>query len=502
MSSGLNKYSLVNSREAGPFISSNKVINFTIPEGGVYDMSQCFIQLVTRCIPTVPDEVHNLCLKNTTDVLTPKNVDLIRNCWLSGDKVGKLEDIVRVNVLQSNLLELTKSTSEKLCMVDSIYQVRDFQQGFLLSPWVEWHKEGTAPSIYRDNYLRIPLNQLFSLGNSIVDTTKTGALTVHIELENLSYLEFEEVKMFHSPALKDEGMMQNVEETTNIITTLPWNPAAGGSGIQYDSVEASPYFVGQRLNLTWAGKTGGFTSVVIEAITYNIVAKTISLQLDYEIVVPTAFPLEEVQVVEPTAFATATLSIATANLGLCEAMGAKMEGDILEYTTWTVEQYSNNANTLEKIFEVEGSAVNAFLMFNDNTSNLISHNEKVSEYRMRIDNTDVYDRNIRVNYNDAAGKVMCHDPLHYDALNRTMLNSSLTLKNLTCLNMLRDNAEHAVTLDDRYKERDLALMMLCTPMPLTPGMKKLQFSVSTKAAEDKIENVILFKQVIKQVRLR
>lgn len=496
--SGLNKYSLLNSRQAGSFTNQNRHIDFSVPEG-VYDLSQCFIQLVTRCI-TATSQVHNMCLKNTTSTLTPKNVDLIRNCWLSGEKVGKLEDITRVNVLQSNLLELTKSTTEKMCMIDSIYQVRDFQQGMLLSPWIEMHKEGTTASSYRDAYLRIPLNQLFSLGNSVIDVSKTGPLTVHVELENLSYLQFEEVKMFHSPALKDEGKMQAVSTATNKITTLAYD---GTNGIEYDSVEASPYFVGQKLSLSWTVSPPMTPiEVVVEAITYNVVPKTITLQISHmfsQDPVTTYTGVAVAEVAAPADFAT--LSVANANLGVCEVAGGKMAGDVLEYMTWSVEQYSNNANSLEKIFEVESNAVNAFLMFNNNTSNLISHNDKVSEYRMRIDNNDVYDRNIKVNYNDEVGRVLCHDPLHYDALNRTMLNSALPLKNLTCLNMLRDNVAHSVTLADRYKERDLALLMLCTPLPLTASPKKLQFSVSTKAAEDKVENVILFKQIVRQVKL-
>lgn len=495
--SGLNKYSLLNSREAGPFTNQNKIITFSVPTG-VYDLSQCFVQLVTRILPSTTD-VHNFVLRNTTTTLTPKNVDMIRNCWMSGEKVGKLEDITRVNVLQSNLLELMKSTSEKMSLVDSIYQVRDFQQGTLLSPWVEWHKEGSSPSTYRDAYLRIPLNQLFSLGNTILDVSKTGPLTVHIELENLSYLEFVEAKMFHSPALLNEGKMKTVTTATNLITTFD-----GTGKIIYDSVESSPYFVGQKLTLSYVVNGGQpvLNPVVVQAITLNI-NKTITLELDFTFSQSVSTTYENVTVTEILE-GSATLSVANANLGVCEVVNGKMAGDVLEYMTWTVEQYSNNANSLEKIFEVEANAVNAFLMFNKNTSNLISHNPKVSEYRMRIDNSDVYDRNIKVNYNDETGKVLCHDPLHYDALNRTMLNASLPLKNLTCLNMLRDNAEHSVTLEDRFKgglERELSLLMLCTPLPLTQQMKKLQFSVSTKAAGDKVENVILFKQVIKTVKL-
>lgn len=501
--SGLNKYSLLNSLQAGSFTNQNRHIDFTIPEGQVIDMSQCFIQLVTRCI-TNTSQVHNMCLRNTTTTLTPKNVDLIRNCWLSSAKLGRLEDIARVNVLQSNLLEMTKSTSEKFSLVDSIYQVRDFQEGMLLSPWVEMHKEGTIPSTYRDSYLRIPLNQLYSLGNSIVDTGKTGALTVHVELEDLSYLVFEEVKMFHSPTLLNEGVFAFVQNIQSTITT----------SITYDSVEGSPYFVGQKFNMTWnAGApvpppAAPGQPIIIEAITYDIVTKKITLQINYTFLFPTGGQYQGVTLTEVEAgLGFAVLSVANANLGIAEVAGGKMEGDILEYTTYSVEQYSNNANTLEKIFEVEGNAVNAFLMFNKNTSNLISTNPKVKDYRMRIDNSDVYDRNINVNYNAAVGSnVLCHDPLHYDSINRTFLNAALTLKSLLGVSMLRNNTNNVVTLADRFKggadaDKELSQLILCTPLPLTAGMKKLQFSVATKDVLDKVENVILFKQIIRSVRL-
>jgi hypothetical protein len=499
MSSGLNKYSLLNSVQAGAFTNSNRHINFTIPEGGVYDMSQCFIQLVTRCI-TASSQVANLCLKNSTSVLTPKNVDLIRNCSLIGAKVGKLEDITRVNVLQSNLLELTKSTTEKASMINSLYQVRDLQNGFLLSPWVEWHKEGVEPSIFRDNYLRIPLSQLFSLGSSIVDTSKTGALDVHIELENLSYVQFEEVKLFHSPTLLDEGLFQTVTTATNEITTKAF-VASPLAGIKYESVEESPYFVGQQLLLDWSGKPTGPEPVIIQEIVRNVATNTLTLTINYTFSQTPPTTYAGIRLTEPTSTNTGTLSIANANLGVCEVVGGKMAGDVLEYMTYTVEQYSNNANSLERIFEVEPTAVNAFLMFNNNTSNLISRNEKVKSYRIRIDDTDVYDRDTVVNYNDGVGKVLCHDPLHYDSINRTFLNASLPLKNLTCLNQLRNDAGNSVTLEDRFKERDLQLLMLACPLPLTAGSKKVQFSVATKDSADRVENVILFKQVIKSVKL-
>ena len=501
----MNRYSLLNSVQAGSFTNTNRHIDFLIPEG-VYDMSQCFVQLICRLV-TASTEVHNMVLRNTITSITPKNIDLIRNCWLSGDKVGRLEDISRVNVLQSNMFELTKSTSEKIATIDSLYQVRDYEQGLILSPFVQMYKDGSVASSYRDVYLRIPLSQLFSLGSlTALDVSKTGRLTVHVEIENLSYLEFVEAKLFKDPALAEEGKMNNVLTNTNQITTKAYDASTNPNGIIYESLEQSPYFVGQKLLLSALASVGANLTnqvVTVLAIVHNVVQKTITLTLDYTF--QTTSPVVEwtgINVVEKAVDLPATLSIANANLGVAEVMGAKgASPDVLEYLTFTSEQFSNNSSMLEKVFEVEASAVNAFLLFNNNTSNMISNNKKVNDYRMRIGTQngqyDVYDRNIRVNYENDG--VLCHDALHYDAINRAMVNAGLPLKNLTMLNMARN----AVALASKFKvvDGDQNILILATPLPLTPMSKTLQFSVSTKAPEDRIENVILFKQVLRTVKL-
>jgi hypothetical protein len=503
----MNRYSLLNSQEAGNFTTTNRHINFTIPGNGVYDLSQCFIQLVCRLI-TDSTEVHNMVLRNSGSVkITPKNIDLIRNCWLSGSKVGALENVNRVNVLQSNLLEMTKSTSEKMCMIDTIYQVRDFQEGMLMSPFLEMHKDGSIPSSYRDAYLRVPLSQLFSLGSlQALDLSKTGDLMVHIELEDLSYVSFVEAKLFKSPALAGEGVMELVESNTNQITTKEYDASTYPDGIKYESLEQSPYFVGQSLNLTTViSGTSTTTPVTVTAVVHNVVDKTLTLTLDYVFnVTDPVVVFTSVRVAEKPETLPVSFSISNANLGVCELMGAKVGGgDILEYTTFTSEQYSNNANSLEKIFEVEANCVNAMLFFNNNTSNLISRNDKVNDYRMRIGDAtgqkDVYDRQIKVNYLN--GGVICHDPLHYDAINRTFANAAIGIKNMTFLNMLRDNDAKSVSNSARYADVEQAILMLCTPLPLSQSSKTLQFSVTTKSDLDTIQNVILYKQVVRNVRL-
>lgn len=487
----MNTYSLLNSVQAGSFTNSNRHIDFVYSAGGVLDMSQCFVQLVTR-LSTQSTEVHNMVVVNSNGSISVKNVDLIRNASLSGDKVGKLEDITRVNVLQSNLMEMTKSTTEKMCMIDTLYQPRDYQEGMLLSPYVEMHKEGSDPSFYRDVYLRIPLSQLFSLGSlTVLDTSKTGTIRIHVELENLSYLQVVEAILFKNPLSLLQSKMENIgaTPTSNLITTLP-----------YKSLDQSPFFVGQKLAVSYAGGTEPGELVFITSITRNPISGILTLGTT-----GTFESLSSITVIEDHEDQPVSFQVANANLGICEVMGASMPGDVLEYTTFTSEQYSNNSTTLDKVFEVEGSAINAMLMFNNNTSNMISNEDKVESYRMRINQEDCYDRDIRVNYNDLA--VLTHDPLHYDSINRTILNAGLSLKNLTFLNMVRDKSATAggrndLTLADRFNNQSLTQLILACPLPLTPVSKKLQFTVSTKDNNGHIINgVILFKQVVRSVRL-
>jgi hypothetical protein len=487
----MNTYSLLNSVQAGSFTNTNRHIDFVYSAGGVLDMSQCFVQLICR-LNTASTEVHNMVVVNTDGAISVKNIDMIRNCWLTGDKCGPLENITRVNVLQSNLMEMTKSTTEKMCMIDSLYVPRDFQEGMLLSPFVEMHKDGSVPSVYRDVYLRIPLSQLFSLGSlTVLDTAKTGTLRVHVELENLSYLRVVEAILFKEPLSALQSSMDDIggTATSNLITEL-----------SYESLDRSPFFVGQKINVRYTGGTEQGEDVFITAILRDPVSGKLTLTTDGSFV-----NYADISVIEITEVLPVTFQVANANLGICEVMGASMPGDVLEYTTFTSEQYSNNARTLDKVFEVEANAINAMLMFNDNTSNMISHQDKVESYRMRIDQSDVYDRDIRVNYNDTG--VLTHDPLHYDSINRTILNAGLTLKNLTFLNMVRDKTasvggNNDLTLPERFDDKDLAQMILACPLNISAMSKKLQFTVNTKDNNDYLINgVILFKQVVRNVKL-
>lgn len=498
----MNNYRLLQSVQSGPFSTATgqKNIDFILPEGYVLDMSQCFIQLRVH-LDTNTTEVHNMLIRNNNPALTPFNVDLIRNCSISGDKVGQIESIRRANFLRHNLLELSMSSAEKCSMIDSLYQPRENAYGMLISSLVELHKDGNIPSQYVDARLSIPLSHLFGIGSlTSLDTSKTGTLRIHLELEDLDYLQIVESPLFKNPyKLAFEGKFTDLTSIGNTITTV--------TDMLYENLEQSPYFVGQHLLLSYTSNAVSPTpvedeEVVITGISFDSVSRQITLTLDYNF---PAFPAGVTQytlisVVEKLIMAEFNIMVATAEIGIANIVGMKDSSTMLEYLTFTTEEYSNGSSTLNKMFEVEPNCVNAMLMFGGTSSNMISNNDFVSSYRMRIDNLDVYDRDISVNIPD--GAVLNYNPLHYDAINRTFLNAGLPLKSLKLVGqrMTKEDAtENNISISDRYTAVTNNILLLATPTPITAGNKKLQFNVATDGGV--IENVVLYKQILRSIKL-
>ena len=135
--------------------------------------------------------------------------------------------------------ELRHGASQKNSSLNSLYNARQYDNGFIISaPFVEMNKVGSVPSKYRDALLRIPLSDLFFIGElQALDTSSLGEIRIHLEFEDFSYLSLREAKMFRVPTIASEKKFQNTVSATNSLTT-DW-------AYKLQSVEQSPYFVGQ-----------------------------------------------------------------------------------------------------------------------------------------------------------------------------------------------------------------------------------------------------------------
>lgn len=494
------------SLEAGPFTTpTNRMINFDIGEGHVIDMSKSFVQLtVSMDIATEftaqNSQPANLCVvSKVNDKYNPMNLELVKNCYLNSGKKGQLENIRRVNILKKNLAELTKSTDEKLSLHNSFYDYSTFDTKKELSSFVEFHKTGTIPSSYRNVSLKIPMSDLFELGSEVLNTSTLGRLKCHLELDDLDAYKFKVLSL------------------TQPSDTVGKNVAAQGSdkvviNKEYHSLEASPWFVGEKVKVLYTDGTQPQKNLVatIVAIAYNEVSKEISITLDQAIPASTSAPqvaLTNVQIVEfTTTFAVdvpATLHVLTAEVCLAELdlMGVPQPNE-LQYMTYTTEELSVNNSWMSRIFEVEPEAVNAWLMFHrEGTATKYvnnSVNQYLKSYRLRCNTVDVVDRDILTNknYGVDAATVRVHDPLHYDLLRKTCINGGYAIKNIA----LSDVSKVEGTYNQLLNEPENNIMVVSCPLPLTQENKKVQINLTNEGTNN-IETVLLYKQVLRTIKL-
>jgi len=487
------KHTLIPSVQGGPFSNVNRMVDIDIPENHMCDLSQSFVQLECAVEPTgdMAGKIVNLCIRNPNNVdLTLMNVDLIKNCNLVSATKGKLEDIRRVNVLAHNLAEMTKSAAKKLSTVDSLYQIHANDSDILLSPFVEFHKLGSVPSAYINAHLRIPLSQLIQLGSmTAFDTSKLGRNRLHLELEDLN-----QFQVYQQILLDGNG-------DNSAVSLVAIDTFASGSVIvvtpTYDSLELSPWYVGQPIIATSVLIPDLIEPCKIMAINYDESSRKITLTVD--VVFPalaeaanyTDIKIEEAK--SATTTSNGTLTILGAQLGLCTVDGSKVQSpNELEYLTFTTEEYSvGNQSFMNKVFEIEPECVNTFLMFN-NSFVLSSYND-LKSYRLRCDNIDLFDRDINLGYN-AGDNSTTNDPSHYELLNKTFINADLQLKSLVGLNIRRNS----IAPSTKYAT-DNNILMVCSPVPMTAMTKKFQVNLEADAAT--IGNVILYKQIIKTLKI-
>jgi len=506
------KYVKISSNQGGPFTTpSNRMIDLVIPEGQQVNLAQTYIDLLVHINGTDDTKVQNYCVRHPGNKVIPYNLDLIRNVWMTGDRCGALENVKRCNILNHNLKELSKGSVEKMSLVDSLYGSKGFKDDYLLSPFVEFHKVGSVTSAYRDLHLRIPLSDLFSLGSvQVLDTAKTGNVRIHLELENLS-----KIGLFIEPLFRDGEHILNDQLFVDLNPGDLFNQIV--TGRTFESVENSPYFVGQHIDISFIPEIAGapqpneaIEDATITGIAYSSATGLITLTLDK------SFPAMEGGVDLYTTITAGekffeedvSFAVMTCELGVAQYGVSQKSPDVLTYMTFTTEEYSAGSNSvfLNKVFELEPNCVNTLLMFNDDQeSNPISTNVHLDSYRCRNDNLDVYDRDILVN--QLTGKAiknhLTHESLHYDSINRTMLNAGIPFRNATLMAMVQETAYpyyNEIRFGNDGSFDDNKIMVIAAPVPLTGTTKKFQYNLTNKTGYV-INDVILFKQVMKTVNL-
>jgi len=466
-------YIKLNSLEDGPYSSTYNNSDLVIPADDYdFDKSYLLLQCSMPATFTNAGEVNLPFLSsirvvpaNANTVGSLHSVSLIKNCSLSTDVAGRLEDMRRTNILRQNLKDITLSQAEKISQQNSTYSMignyRDEHN--VLFRKVE--KNGTLNSQLVQSPIRIPLEDLFGLGGrQDFRGSKLGNTRIHLELQ------------------PDVMQVQQLNDNPAIIEGIVVQPIAVNDTVikcEYDQNLSCPFYNGLSIQVPIDGAAAG-EEKIITGIAYNVADKTYDLTINSAMVGALA---------AAGAFsATAYLSKATGQsfvINKVEIVLKKYNNPLpaipsLNYRTFTTEEVNGfGIGTYSKMFYLEPECVNLFILFPRTEENgILSIADPALTYRLRVDNVDLTNRDITVN-----------TPLYHDRINMTFNNAGNDFK-LKNLRMTNNPPFVGATVNK--------LMMICTPVPPTQKEKLLQVTITSKVA---IPRMILFKQCLRSVNL-
>lgn len=283
----MDKVIKINSKEGGPFTTTSNLINFDIMPDGAYDFTDSYVNLVcsitgvTDATPATGQGVYNPLInytaKDTTNVAAVAackirslyNVAMVKNCSMTSELQGSLEDIRRVDILRQNLNEYTLTTDEKQSLeYQSLRQLtpRNYLRN---STFRELHNEGTAPSRNVQSRIRIPMSQLFELGKlTAYPAQKMGKTRIHLEMN------LDKFAIYANKGVPDE--LKPFAQFAGVTA-----PAAGAAininsltskdGVTYIDKTDSPFYVGQKVGVAFSTDVDGTLPVATIAATSGVV---------------------------------------------------------------------------------------------------------------------------------------------------------------------------------------------------------------------------------------
>lgn len=507
----MDKVIKIKSRQGGPFSATNNLVDFDIAPDGTYDLTDSYINLLCRItgvgenasVGAKTGGMYPLRVALGKDPRAAYNVAMVKNCSISSELQGQLEDIRRVDVLRSNLNEYTLSNEQKNS--DGYKSIRQLQtrNNQYVNLFQEIHKSGEVNSRMVNARIPIPFSQLFELGRlTQYPAQAMGKTRVHLELniDKLQVLEGANAAGIDDSIKKNwDGLSNNTAAAVDIAQLVGTNP------VREDDF---PYFVGQTVKVsgTVAAATaaengnnkGGYEIITsIEWSATSVPTVNFSGNLSYQIpaanLLPTPATFSAI-VIEPldAVLTNAKIEIFQAEIVLRRLSNAVKPPSQLNYMTWSTEEYTTDEQlNFQRMFQLEPEAVNVLLMFPDpsNGGDILSNHSHAQSFRMRLNNDDLTDRDIKLY--QGSGFSAVHDPLHYDRLNMTLQNAGYPLgclqeQNLDATEQPNDNANYPI-------------LIVGNPVPQTQNEKLLQFNMIS--ATTGLSRLNLYKQCMRSIKV-
>ena len=484
----MDKIIKLNSIEGGPFTTSQNRMTFEIPGNGVYDLSESYINLNFRVTATendpatgtgvYPVDIRWDAVDNTAapaDLETPAfhNVSLIKNARISTANQGQVENIRRVDQLKALLAPYTTSVEEELSRSYHAASQAVQPRNGAANRWTlyqEINKVGSVPSRVNENArVMIPLRDVFDFCFQAdeFDGSRAGTTTIHCELN------IDKLNAVYS--VEDFSNLSDFEDITTDGDKTEFTTKA-----KFSNLEQSHYFVGQKISINGTINAAPSNNPrVISSIVWNDTGADegkLTITVSAPIAVPAGQTFTGISGVKVDPAAVA-FELNFGEVIVTQKAMAKSNADDIEYSTFSTEQGNGNGLTsFQRQYQVEPESDAVLISFPAGDDKLVSSKDttNVTDFRLRLDNEDLTDRNVTV-----------EAPLYYDRINMTLVQMARRLKRLT------ESAGNTTAGAGMGGVDEIPVLSIMSPLVQKPREKLLQ--VNTEGAA--INEIVLFKHL-------
>ena len=482
------------------FSANQKVVDFHI-DSGVYDLSQSDIIINIDVNHTDGAAVVNSASGDSSGVYdngllfyqTSSSVSyqwlvnndlskLVKNCQISSDKFGVIESIPHNSEYRTNLAAYTMDDDQQIIeshnnnMLNSIQYGMGGPQALNVLNCVS-----DKLSEKRSVDLKIPLHSLFGIArgqNNVYDCNQNGALTIHSELllDKIAASAFSDSTHLQSQYNNGDDASNN--EQYDAMEDVPVNSGATDveqtfliTKIKYKSMEDLPYWVGQRINITFT-ETGAAAVTVIQKILsieqINVPdqpaagdtnQQKVKINLDgyYHAFAQTKGATDvTISHLGPT---SSSIQINNVNLKMMEVQGVQSPKSYIIDCITTHKDTFPAVEYMNQIYTIPPNTKSCWVVFPE--PGYIWSKDEIESYRIIIDNEALTDREIIYN-----------SPEHKDLQIKTFLNSG----NSRLMNLGGNLKNWNFPNDNTYDSlRDVT--MICFPVQFLPRTQILQLEI-------------------------
>jgi hypothetical protein len=477
-----------------------------------------------------------------------ENAVLVKNINMRSSQFGNIEHCKRNDIYSASINAYSKNMGDRAAMsYGNLFKVAQISNSFD-SIFGDYNKEGTVSSrnIQRQA-VRIPLKDMLNFANvRQYDSGKFGRTDIDLELNIdkvvVSNLMGQDTNFILALGNDETGSAmgnQNLFQCLNLTAAIGADMTElqiGSSQTVYRAfqrLEDCPYYVGQKLYVaalytqgtdTAARNTSGQVLLVTRRITEikynrgeNNVGMTGAANNTNSITLVLNAALEGSGALAGTGtYTNVSVRGAECTLGAFQVDFAELEvkqinpanvvddgGAPIVYKSYDTEEFSTPAVVnFRRIFECPPNAHNLFIANTSETAagagtnGLVSRLQEIRDYRLRIDNKDCSDRQIRLRDTAAAGvNAPTQDPLHLQKLIVALKNSDKPVKGL------QERYQEAVGTNARSglfrNKYQTDSAVIGQVLPITDRPKQVQVEINTGA--NGITGLTLFKEVVKTI---